>query len=87
MPLHKRMDLNAEAVVGVLQALSSERRLAEAFCRTRWPALEGLMAAGVPLLLVELVAAAAGGERWGTPVGAAQGGGKGAVERGASALL
>eukprot|EP00198_Chlamydomonas_reinhardtii_P007817 XP_001697154.1 predicted protein [Chlamydomonas reinhardtii] len=45
-----------EALDAIGALVESDRRLAEAFCRCRWPALEALLDAGCPALLLGLVA-------------------------------
>ncbi|KAG2501358.1 hypothetical protein HYH03_001148 [Edaphochlamys debaryana] len=60
---YRPVDTSAEALDSIASALETDRRLAEAFARCRWPALEHLLDAGVPSLLLELVSALPP-ERW-----------------------
>ncbi|GLI63939.1 hypothetical protein VaNZ11_007080, partial [Volvox africanus] len=60
---YRPVDVSREALDSVTASLASDRRLAEAFVRCRWPALEHLLDAGAPALLLELVSALPP-ERW-----------------------
>ncbi|KAG2449728.1 hypothetical protein HYH02_005255 [Chlamydomonas schloesseri] len=53
---YRAVDTSREALDALGAVLESDRRLAEAFCRCRWPALEALLDAGCPALLLALVA-------------------------------
>ncbi|GFR42558.1 hypothetical protein Agub_g3469, partial [Astrephomene gubernaculifera] len=55
LPYYRPVDTSREALDALTSSLECDRRLAEAFARCRWPALELLLDAGAPGVLLELV--------------------------------
>ena len=55
-PAYKAVDVSGPIVEALVSALDSDRRLAEAFARSRWPALERLVDLGGARVLLEVVA-------------------------------
>ncbi len=60
---HRPVDIGREALDALGRSLEHDRRLAEAMARCRWPALEQLLDAGAPAVLLEVVSEAPP-ERW-----------------------
>ena len=54
-PAYKAVDVSGPIVEALVSALDSDRRLAEAFARSRWPALERLVDLGGACMLPEVV--------------------------------
>ena len=62
---YKPINTSATAVEELMAAVATDAKLAEAFVQTRWPLLDRLSEQHLVSLILELIRAMPGEERWG----------------------